>query len=77
MHRHVERVIGRLVTDEAFRAAFEADPRGTLADVSRSGLELSIEEVEALLATDRAAWGRTARTLDERLQKVDLHRRDG
>lgn len=72
MHRSIEILIGRLVTDEDFRAAFRRDPRAALVKASAWGLELSVGEVGALLDTDRTLWDRVARELDARLQKASL-----
>lgn len=72
MHRSIEILIGRLVTDEQFRAAFRRDPRTALADASAWGLELSRAEVAALFDTDRTLWDRVAEELDDRLQKASL-----
>jgi hypothetical protein len=72
VQRSIEIVIGRLITDEEFRAAFLRDPRSTLQDAGRWGLTLSLTEVAALVATDRTLWDRIAVQLDSRLQKVSL-----
>ena len=72
MQRSIEIVIGRLITDQEFRAEFVRDPRGALHDAGRWGLTLSLTEVAALVATDRTLWDRIAVELDSRLQKVSL-----
>jgi hypothetical protein len=61
--RNVERVIGRLVTDEAFRRQFVSDPLAVLNDC----------EVRALAAIDLQAVARFTDAIDPRLQKSDLH----
>jgi hypothetical protein len=71
--RNVERVIGRLATDEAFRRQFTTDPRATLREVIAAGVELNDCELWALASIDRAALDRFADALDPRLQKSDLH----
>lgn len=71
--RNVERVIGRLVTDEAFRRQFAADPRATLHGMIAAGVELNDCEQWALATIDREALGRFADAIDPRLQKSDLH----
>lgn len=71
--RNVERVIGRLATDEAFRRQFTTDPRATLREVIAAGVELNDCELGALSAIDREALGRFAEAIDPRLQKSDLH----
>ena len=72
MQRSIEIVIGRLITDEEFRAEFVRDPRAALRDAGRWGLTLSLTEIAALVATDRTLWDRIAVELDSRLQKVSL-----
>lgn len=72
MQRHIELLIGRLVTDEDFRRAFQRDPQQALCDAAHWGLALSAIEVAALLATDRTLWDRIARELDSRLQKASF-----
>ena len=70
--RSVEIVIGRLVTDDAFRAAFMRDPAATLTRFIESGYELTPLEVAAIEATDSRLWTRTAEQIDSRLQKASL-----
>ena len=70
--RIVEMLIGRLITDEQFRAEFLDDPRKTLNDLREQGLELSRTEMAALMNTDPALWARTADAIDPRLQKASL-----
>jgi hypothetical protein len=70
--RIVETVIGRLITDEQFRAAFLADPVGTLTRLTERGMDLTPLEIAALVATDPALWERAAASLDARLQKASL-----
>jgi hypothetical protein len=65
-------LIGRLITDEQFRADFIADPEQTLLTLRDSGLELSRTEMAALVTTDRTLWARTAEELDPRLQKASF-----
>src|SRR5262245_16283394 len=72
VQRHIERLIGRLVTDEDFREAFQRNPQKTLNDAAAWGVDLSAIEVEALLATDQTLWDRIATELDSRLQKASL-----
>jgi hypothetical protein len=72
VHRHIERLIGRLATDEDFRHAFQRNPHKTLHDATAWGLDLSAIEIEALLATDQTLWDRIAGELDARLQKASL-----
>ena len=72
MQRSIEILIGRLVTDEEFRLAFQQDPHGILARAESWGLPLTAVEVRALLATSQTLWDRIADELDARLQKVSL-----
>ena len=72
MHRSIEILIGRLVTDEEFRRAFRRNPNTALADASAWGLELTTSEIGALLDTDHLLWDRVAQELDARLQKASL-----
>ena len=66
----IETLIGRLVTDEEFRAGFLKDPETTLAGLCDRGLELSRTEIAALVNTDPTLWERAAAAIDPRLQKV-------
>ena len=70
--RIIEMLIGRLITDEQFRREFQADPEATLLALGGRGLELSRTEIAALLNTDATLWGRTAESIDPRLQKASL-----
>jgi hypothetical protein len=71
--RNVERVLGRLATDEAFRRRFAADPGTVLQEMARCcGGELNECEVEALSALDPEALAAFAEALDPRIQKSDL-----
>ena len=70
--RIVEWLIGRLITDEAFRAEFLQDPDRVLLAMCEAGFELSRTEIAALVATDPALWARTADAVDPRLQKASL-----
>jgi hypothetical protein len=69
---HVERVIGQLVTDEAFRRRFAHDPRTALLELAERGVQLNACETEALLHIDLRALARCADAIDPRLQKTDL-----
>lgn len=74
--RSVERVIGRLATDEEFRHQYLHTPAVALARVAREGLELNSCELRALAALDGASLERFAASLDARLQKAWLTRLD-
>lgn len=70
--RIIEILIGRLITDEAFRAEFLGDPEKTLIDLREGGLSLSSTEIAALMSTDRDLWARAADQIDPRLQKASF-----
>lgn len=71
-HRVVEMLIGRLITDEEFRAEFSRHPEATLLGLKHRGLDLSPTEIAALAGTDIAVWARAGETLDPRLRKLAL-----
>jgi hypothetical protein len=71
-HRIIEMLIGRLITDEQFRAEFLGDPETILGSFSDRGLALSQTEIAALVNTDPTIWARTADAIDPRLQKASL-----
>jgi hypothetical protein len=70
--RGVERVIGRLVTDEEFRRQFAEDPRKVLLEVigCGCGLELTNLEIQALASLDLRSLARLAESIDPRIQKI-------
>ena len=70
----VERIIGVLVTDEAFRRRYAEDPRAALQNLAQYGVELTPCERRALVCIDPIALARFAEALDARLQKADLTR---
>lgn len=70
--RSVEILIGRLITDEAFRSAFRRNAAGTLQQFMECGYELTPLEILALQATPADVWDRSAGRIDPRLQKVRL-----
>lgn len=70
MHRNIEIILGRLLTDDDFRRAFLRDPRGALDREGLCGLALTTGEIRALLATDRSLWERASHELDSRLKKA-------
>lgn len=73
MSQHtVEQVIGRLVTDEAFRRRFAADPSATLDGVLGCGCKLNPCERRALLDIDLRSIEKLSEAVDPRLLKVDL-----
>lgn len=70
---NVERVIGRLVTDEEFRRRFAEGPAAVLREWMAGGLELNDCEFRVLSAFDARIAARCARAVDPRIQKADLH----
>jgi hypothetical protein len=70
--RIIEMLIGRLITDEEFRAEFLRAPEQTLIDLRDRGMELSRTEIAALVNTDPTVWGRTTEEIDPRLQKASF-----
>ena len=73
--RSIEIVIGRLMTDEAFRMAFLRDRAETLQSFMESGHELTEFEIAALCRTRQDLWALVADQIDPRLQKASLHTR--
>jgi hypothetical protein len=72
VQRSIEILIGKLITDEEFRRAFQADPKATLDAVRDWGLELNTGEILALTEADQSMWDRFADEIDSRLQKASL-----
>lgn len=70
--RSIEILIGRLITDEAFRSAFCNDASATLASFMETGHELTSTEIAALSATSPDIWTLVAEQIDPRLQKASL-----
>ena len=70
--RSIEILIGRLVTDEAFRSAFSTNAGVTLTEFIESGYELTSVEIAALCATPGDLWERVAARVDPRLQKASF-----
>jgi len=71
--RNVERVIGRLVTDEGFRRRFAADPAEVLHEMLETGMELTCLEQKAIASIDPDVAARFADAIDPRIQKVNAH----
>jgi hypothetical protein len=74
MHKNVEILLGRLVTDGVLRARFAEGPATFLAELTPT-LELTAVERQALAATDLQALAALADTLDPRLQRAPLSTR--
>ena len=66
----VQIVIGRLLTDEAFRHRFERCRRECLATVCGQGIDLDRTEIEALEEADACMWTMMASHIDRRLQQT-------
>lgn len=69
---NVERIVGRLATDEDFRRDFHEDPDRVVRDLTDRGFELTRAEVAALATLDPATFDSFAEVLDPRLQKASL-----
>ena len=65
----VQLVIARLLTDEEVRLAFLRDPLATLMTFRDQGFELTRDEIDALLETDRELWPSAAARIHPRLQR--------
>jgi len=70
--RNIEILIGRLITDEAFRSAFGQNAMDALAHFIEGGHELTPTEITALMATRPDVWATVAGQIDPRLQKASL-----
>jgi hypothetical protein len=71
-HRSVERILGRLVTDERFRRRFWAAREAALGELDAVGCELNECERRALLGLSEACVEEFAEAIDPRIQKLDL-----
>jgi hypothetical protein len=70
--RSIEILIGRLITDEAFRDAFLANRVLALQVFIETGYELTTVEVSAIHATPAMLWQIVADQVDPRLQRAKL-----
>jgi hypothetical protein len=70
--RHVELLIGRLLTDDDLRSEFTRAPFETLAAFCRQGWELSRGEIDALTQIDADFWRLVASRLPSRLRRCSL-----
>lgn len=70
----VERLIGKLATDEEVRSRYRADRRRTLEDLAGGPDLLTAVELDALVATPADLLDSFADALDPRLQRVRLPR---
>jgi hypothetical protein len=67
--RDVERTLGRLVTDQGFRADFFLDPARACLPL---GVQLAPHEVEALLRVPRRAVTSLGARLDDRICRLHI-----
>jgi hypothetical protein len=67
--RDVERALGRLLTDAAFRREFFRNPARACLEV---GLQLVPHEVDALLRVPAGPLARLAGQLDDRICRLDI-----
>lgn len=72
---NVEKVIGRLVTDEEFRRKFVDDPWVAIRELVETGCDLNASERLALSGLDPRAVNRMASSIDPSIQKVDTRGR--
>jgi hypothetical protein len=70
--KHVELLIGRLLTDEELRRQFSNAPFETLVALSEEGWELTRGEIDAFVQTDVTLWSRVAAKLPSRIQRCSL-----
>lgn len=70
--RNVEKLIGRLATDEAFRKEFVENPRAMLRSLAERGVELTACERDGLLEINPELLAFFAEGLSPCLQKSDL-----
>ena len=68
---NVERIVGRLVTDERFRRRFWQERTTALAELIEAGCELNPCERSALAALSQESVESFAAAIDPRLQKTD------
>jgi hypothetical protein len=72
MHKNVELLLGRLVTDSYLLRRFAQDPGGFLRSLVERGFELTTVEVDALTSLDPAAVDTFAGVLDRRLRHAAI-----
>jgi hypothetical protein len=69
---NVERIVGRLVTDEGFRRRFSNNSHAALRELIEGGCDLNPCERRALLSIEPEDAERFAAAIDPRIQKSDL-----
>jgi hypothetical protein len=70
--RNVERLIGRLLTDDALREQFLESPERAIASFVAEGWELTALEDAALAGLDPRSLSALASRVDPRIRKVSL-----
>jgi len=70
--RSIEILIGKLITDEAFRIAFLENATATLNAFAESGHELTAIEIAAITTVPGSFWILGAAEMDPRLQKISF-----
>ena len=68
----VQLVIARLLTDEDVRRQFLRDPVETLTSFRDAGFDLTSDEMDALIQTDRDLWAYAAGRIHPRLQRCSF-----
>jgi hypothetical protein len=68
----VQLLIGRLLTDEDLRLRFVRRSLETLTELRDQGLELTTDEIDALVQVDPEAWPSMAARIHPRLQRCSL-----
>ncbi len=68
----VQLVIARLITDEDVRLQFLSNPLETLTAFREQGFELTSDEMDALVQTDRDLWAYAAGRIHPRLQRCSF-----
>jgi hypothetical protein len=70
--KHVQLIIGKLLTDEECRKRFVREPLEALVAMRDRGFELTQTEIDALVRTDRSLWLEAADRIDPHLQRCCL-----
>jgi hypothetical protein len=70
--RHVEQVIGKLVTDESFRHRFTQNPEEALEEMQERGIDLNPCERQAIASLDPDVLSALSEILDPRIQKIRI-----
>ena len=72
--RHVELLIGRLLTDDDLRDEFTRAPFETLAGYCQQGWDRTRGEIDAFMHTDGRFWRSAAAQLPSRVRRSSLPR---